>query len=775
MEKTEAIDPKLSDNALAILRKRYFRKDPDGNIVEDWHGLCTRVANFIASAENEGDRSSWAAEFYYMMYQLKFLPNSPTLFNADMPLGNLSACFVLPVEDSLEGIFDTLKNAAIIFASGGGCGYDFSDLRKRGSRVSRTSGVSSGPVSFIHVFNSATEIIKQGGKRRGANMGVLRVDHPDIVEFIDAKTEEGTLANFNLSVAITDEFMYAIEDQRKFVLYDYYLGKPDKEIWARSLFDKIVERTWTNGEPGVIFIDRINEKNPLPDLGDIAGVNPCSEEPLLPDESCNLGSINLAHFYKEKKDEHKFESVNWGALASTVHKAVRFLDDVISVNRYPVKAIETASLRTRKIGLGVMGWADLLLMLKIKYDSDEAVELAALVMEWIQYNALEASMELAKKRGRFPAFDCYTLPDRSASKWHKDKVNWEELDKGIQEHGLRNACVSTVAPTGSLSLIAGVSSGIEPNFQWMYEYYRVEQKFSEKHWIASLFLDKGAPLPEYFVTALDIAPIWHIKMQAAWQKWVDAGISKTINLPFEATKEDVREAILEAWRMKCKGITLYRSGSREKEVLVAKGKEQLEVPETTGVSPRERPMFTYGSTVKIPVGADCGTMFVTVNSDEFGPCESFVMLGRGGGCISSYAEALGRMISLALRSGVDVKEVVDQLSGIRCSKIRWMKERTVHSCPDAVAYALERVLLSEDPDVLTKEDLEKAFDNLARHKVPPTLEDFEEADKQARRDYVRFRSIIESGENPECPECHAMLSIEGRCVLCRACGYTRCS
>jgi len=756
MERPELTDPKLTENALAILEKRYFRKDADGNIVEDWSELCDRVANYVAQAEPEGERERWTKAFYTMIHSLIFLPNSPTLFNANMPLGNLSACFVLPIDDSLDKIFDTLGNAAKIFASGGGCGYDFSELRKRGSPVSRTNGVSSGPVSFIHVYNAATDVIKQGGKRRGANMGVLRVDHPDIEEFIDAKIEEGALANFNLSVAVTDEFIQAVEDDVDFSLFDNYLDKPDRTVRARDLFAKIVDHAWSNGEPGIIFLDEVNRKHSLQGLGEIVGVNPCGEQPLLPNESCNLGSINLTRFYDKKADEYTFNSIDWDSLARVVSDAVRFLDDVATMNKFPVEAIEEATLQTRKIGLGVMGWADLLLMLNIKYDSDDAVELAGLMMEWIQYHALMASVELAKERGRFPTFEHYCSPERGVRGKTGGRARgcegWDTLDVFIQKYGLRNACVTTVAPTGSLSLIAGVSSGIEPNFQWEYTYNRVDREFTEKHQIAARYLDAGAPLPGYFVTALEIEPIWHIKMQAAWQEWVDAGISKTINLPFEATKEDVHNAILAAWHLKCKGITLYRSGSRQREVLVAKGQKQEGTPEAAvSVSPRERPLRTHGSTMKIRVGDDCGTMFVTVNSDEKGPCECFVNLGRGGGCISSHSEALGRTVSLALRSGIDPKEIVDQLSGIRCSKIRWMEGEALRSCPDAVAFALDRILSGNS--VGTSEDVP-----LDSNTVRSTLQ----------------RSAASFGENPECPECSSMLFIEGHCVVCRGCGYSKC-
>jgi len=741
-------EPTLTDNALEVLKKRYFCKDTGGNIQEDWEGLCRRVAKFVSDAEES--KREWFGVFFKMMYHLEFLPNSPTLFNAGVErgLGNLSACFVLPIDDSLDGIFGTLKNAVKIFASGGGCGYDFSQLRKRGSPVSRTSGVSSGPVSFIHAYNGSTDVIKQGGKRRGANMGVLRVDHPDIEEFLDSKIEEGALSNFNLSVAATNKFMGAVDTARRegmltgdeFDLYDTYADKVDRVVSATALFGNLVERTWTNGEPGVIFIDRMNQKHPLKGLGDIAGVNPCGEQPLLPNESCNLGSINLAKFYKE--DDGKFD-VDWTRLGEAVEHAVRFLDDVIEVNKFPVKEIEEASLRTRKIGLGVMGWADLLLLLGLRYDSDEAVTLAGKVMQYIQYRAMYASVDLAHERGPFPAYkDHYEAVKRHSSASYNWE-GWDDLDTKLEACGLRNACLTSLAPTGSLSLIAGASSGIEPVFQWEYKYYRVDKEFKEQHALAASYLNRGQPLPEHFVTALEISPEWHIKMQAAFQEWVDAGISKTINMPFEASRDDVAEAILLAWKSGCKGITLYRSGSRQQEVLVAKGKVS-ELP--TGISPRKRPRITRGETLRVPVGDTCGSLFITVNRDDLGPCESFIALGRGGGCISSHVEALGRLVSLALRSGIDYRDIIDQLAGIRCAKARGIGEQAIRSCPDAVAQAL-RELVGGEEEILPGGG-------------PRLVED--------------EGSAVGLGENPECPECHSMLYRQGSCLHCPACGYSKC-
>jgi len=743
----------LTDNAKAILEKRYFCRDADGKVQENWEGLCRRVAHNVALAEESSkDQQSWEEAFFGMVHELIFLPNSPTLFNAGMSLGNLSACFVLPVGDSLGEIFDAVKNAALIFATGGGCGYDFSQLRKKGSPVSRTSGVSSGPISFIEVFNSATEVIKQGGKRRGANMGVLRIDHPDIEQFLDAKTTEGKLSNFNLSVAVTDRFIQTVKAGRQediltgdeFDLYDAYLDKVDRTVSATALFDQLVERAWANGEPGVVFIDTVNRRHPLRALGEISGVNPCGEQPLLPNESCNLGAINLAKFYSENP-ENSDGGVAWEKLTHCVYNAVRFLDDVIEVNKFPIKAIEEASLRSRKIGLGIMGWADLLLKIGMPYNCDEALALAERMMEFIQYHALRASCLLAKERGTFPAYEQLDRPERPSSVWSRQGLDWEVLDKWIKDNGLRNGCLTTIAPTGSLSLIAGVSSGIEPNFQWKYKYHRVEQEFTEIHSLARPYLESDSPLPSYFVTALEVTPEWHVRMQATFQRWVDSGISKTINLPREASKEEVAEAILLAWQLGCKGVTLYRSGSRAQEVLVVESEvvEQTEELPSVGLSPRRRPRKTTGETLRIPVGDNCGHLFVTVNHDDLGPCESFIGLGRGGGCISSHTEALGRLVSLALRSGIDYAQIIDQLAGIRCSKSQFV----VRSCADAVAHALRELIIGDEAAPGGNAQL---------------------------GDQIPGDSAVAFGENPECPDCYNTLYRQGGCIYCRACGYTKC-
>jgi len=727
----------ISENALEILKKRYFAKDKEGNIIEDWEGLCNRVSSSISQGTSENNRDEYKQKFYDMMHNLEFLPGSPTLFNAGLKLGQLSACFVLPIEDSMEGIFETLKKAALVFASGGGCGYNFSNLRKKGSPVTRTFGESSGPVSFIGAYDAATEVVKQGGRRKGANMGILNIDHPDIVEFIDSKQEEGKFSNFNLSVSVTDGFMEAVIDDKDFDLIDTRLKKVDQTVKARDLFNKIVERLHNNGEPGIIFIDTINNTNPLPELGRIDATNPCSEQPLLPYESCNLGSINLVKLVKEKQDTSNsyIKEFDWDGLANIVKWSVRFLDCVISVNKLPFKEIEDATLRTRKIGLGVMGFADTLLLLGIKYDSDDALVFADKLMEFITYYSRLESSELAKELGSFPAFEKLTPFKRLDSLWDVETLDWNMLDIQIRDCGLRNACITTIAPTGSISLIAGVSSAIEPNFQWKYTYNRVDQTFTEYHHLAKGYLDNNKELPDYFVTALEIKPEWHIKMQATFQKWIDSGISKTINLPNNATKEDVYNSIILAWKLGCKGTTLYRTGSREKEVLVIdKPKEEIS---TTKIHPRKRPEITIGKTIKVPVG-NCGHLYVTVNSDEKGPCEVFVKLGKSGGCVSSHAESLGRIISAALRSGVDVTELIEQLKNIRCSKVTFHNGTTIKSCSDGIAYALRKIL---------------------------NIDDFQDD------------SVISIGDNPECPECGSDLKREGKCSTCTdpTCGYSKCA
>ncbi|MFQ6129732.1 MAG: adenosylcobalamin-dependent ribonucleoside-diphosphate reductase [Candidatus Hadarchaeaceae archaeon] len=575
-------EPKLTVNALEVLSKRYLFRNEKGEIAETPAQMFRRVARAIAKLDENPERSE--REFYEVMSKLEFLPNSPTLFNAGTPLKQLSACFVLPVEDSLKSIFEAVENMALIEQSGGGVGFDFSKLRPKGDIVRSTKGVASGPVSFMRIFDVSTEVIKAGGKRRGAMMGILRVDHPDILEFITAKTREEVLTNFNISVAVTDEFMRAVEKNGEYPLVNPRTGEEVKKLKARMVWDLIIENAWRTGDPGVIFIDEINRYNPTPQIGEISATNPCGELPLLEYESCNLGSINLSKVVRQGK-------INWGKLGRTVRIAVRFLDNVIDANKYPLKKIESMTKMNRKIGLGVMGFADMLTMLKIPYDSPRAIGLSEKIMKFITEEARKESVKLGKIRGSFPNFD---------------KSIWKRRYKTM-----RNATVTTIAPTGSISIIAGCSSGIEPLFAIsfmrnvlggtrLFEVNPIFERLAkERGFYSARLLEeiartgdiqgiKGIPndVKRIFKTALNIRPEWHVRIQAAFQKNTDNAVSKTINLQENATKEDVKRAFELAYNLKCKGVTIYRYGSKKQQVLyISKPKHMTADSEYAGGCP----------------------------------------------------------------------------------------------------------------------------------------------------------------------------------------------
>jgi ribonucleoside-diphosphate reductase alpha chain len=755
---------KWTEPALRVLRERYLTRK-DGEVVETPEEMCWRVALAIAAGEARYGRSQPAVReiaeaFYEIMTDNSFLPNSPTLMNAGKDNGlQYSACYVLPIGDSMEEIFDSVKAAAIIHKSGGGTGFAFSRLRPKDDIVKSTGGRASGPVSFLRVFNGATEAVKQGGTRRGANMGILKVDHPDILEFIECKLDGG-ITNFNISVAATDAFMDALEKGEEYDLVNPHTGKATQRLWAREVFDRIVRAAWRTGDPGMVFIDRINKSpaNPTPEIGMIEATNPCGEQPLLPNEACNLGSLNVSKF--ARKSESGEWSVDWDEMERVVRLAVRFLDDVIEMNPYPLPEIDATVKANRRIGLGIMGWADLLFMLGIPYDSDEAVELGGRLMAFVNEKAHDQSTKLAEERGPFP--------------------NWS---RSIYKHGrpMRNSTVTTIAPTGTISMIAGCSSGIEPIFALAFE-HRVKQSDGERvltfvnETFERLARDAGffsdalmaeiarrgtlhdipgvpAEAERVFRTAHDVGFEWHVRHQAAFQKSTDNGVSKTINLPNDATEAEVAHAYQLAWQLGCLGITVFRDGCKGEQVLnvgvgAKKDKAEAAAPAVPSgpIVIKPRPHSLMGTTYRI--GTPIGTAFITVNSTPDGdPFEVFLQVGKGGSDTMAVAEALGRLISLVLRMPSPLttqrrlEEVISQLSRIGGGQPMGFGPGKILSLPDAIARTLA--------------------EHIGQVKNPEASGHLPMADKKTVGDL--------------CKECgQATFIYEEGCKKCLSCGFNEC-
>jgi ribonucleoside-diphosphate reductase alpha chain len=838
---TDLPEPRLSENALTVLAKRYLKKNQDLEPNETPRDMFWRVARVIAGVDarygaNEERVEQVARTFYEIMADGEFEPNSPTLMNAGRPLGQLSACFVLPVPDSLEGIYETLRDMALIHQSGGGTGFGFSRLRPTGDVVKSTMGVASGPVSFMEVYDASTEAVKQGGTRRGANMGILRVDHPDVLEFIDCKEEGHKITNFNISVAVTDDFMNAVERGESYALRNPRGGEPVGELDAREVFEKVVNGAWRNGEPGVYFIDEANRYNPVPHMGSYEATNPCGEQPLLPYDVCNLGSVNVGRFVADGR-------IDWDSLRTAVHRATHFLDNVIDANQYPLPQIDELSKNIRRIGLGVMGWADMLVKLGEPYGSARSIELGRELMRFVDEEAKVESERLARERGVFPEWERSIWgPDDSCAR--------DETGARIRPmRRLRNCNVTTVAPTGTISIIAGCSSGIEPLFAVAFmrnqagvlmpdvnpEFVRVAEEggwYSEE--LMRRIADEGhihfdevpEEVQEAFVTAHDVTPEQHIRMQAAFQQYTDSAISKTCNFPKEATVDDVRRIFELAYELDCKGVTVYRDGSREAQVL-STGKTARKVaaeaaargvhasPGTGLVDPetvaafekldntelaaelagalarvdalegeleeqgetiaaleggfmkqpemRKRPAILKGVTRKID--SPLGDMYVTINEDEEGrPFEVFVALGKAGGPAMADAEAIGRLISLALRSGISLRSVHKQLRGISSDRAVGFGANKVLSSPDAIAQVVERYLEE-------KEGIQQSLPIPEVGAAKQTNGGTQTAEKPVIH---RFEAQAAMQFIGTCPDCGSSLEFAEGCMKCHACGYSEC-
>jgi ribonucleoside-diphosphate reductase alpha chain len=844
-------DVTLTQNARTVLEKRYLIKNEKGKPTETPEDLFWRVATVVADADSrygatDPQVKKAAEDFYFLMTQRRFEPNSPTLMNAGRPLGQLSACFVLPVEDALSnkknGIYDTLGAMALIHQSGGGTGFSFSRLRGKGSMVRSTTGVASGPISFMKLYDASTDAVKQGGTRRGANMGILRVDHPDIMEFIACKEDLTQITNFNISVGVTRKFMDAVKTASSYDLIDPASGKVTGQLNAQDVWNKMIDGAWRTGEPGVFFIDEANRYNPVPHLGNYEATNPCGEQPLLPYDVCNLGSINVGYYVRDGK-------MDWDSFRKDIHLSTHFLDNIIDVNKYPLAEIDSLSKRIRRIGLGVMGFADALVRLGIAYDTPEGVAFGKQVMEFVDVEGKKESERLAKQRGPFPEW--------ARSIWGPDETcaRDENGERIRPMQMLRNCNVTTVAPTGTISIIAGCSSGLEPLFAVAFMRNQagvmmpdVNEDFvaiaKAEGWYSDELMERIAKTgsvehsevpkkwQKVFVTANAIAPEWHIRMQAAFQEHCDSAISKTTNFAYTATREDVRKIYEMAYDTHCKGVTVYRDGSRDNQVLstgataeaaakrnepvprsardegsASEGSARAELGNLRGElaeahaeierlkksvyeaeaenlqrrQKRSRPDKLRGTTIRKET--PLGTMFVNITEDEKGqPFEVFVMLGKAGGSAMADAEAMGRLISLALRSGIPMAQIHRQLRGISSDRAVGLGPSKVLSVPDAIGIALEewtrdRIMgVQQDllPDVnsgLPLGNSSAPVDVSMTHQVPASFL------QGAQREAMEMQFGIQHSSEAylgTCPDCGSSMEMAEGCAKCHVCGFSEC-
>jgi ribonucleoside-diphosphate reductase alpha chain len=837
---------RLSPNAITVLEKRYLLKDETGTPVESPSDLFWRVARTVAQADLSYGKSDQAAEdlageFFGLMADRLFVPNSPTLMNAGRPLGQLSACFVLPVDDALSngksGIYDTLRSMALVHQSGGGTGFSFSRLRPKNDIVRSTMGVASGPVSFMTLFDASTDVVKQGGTRRGANMGILRVDHPDIIEFITCKDDTTKVTNFNISVAVTDAFMDAVEADGRYDLIHPKTGAVTGQLRAREVWELIIHGAWKTGEPGVFFIDKANYYNPVPQLGEYEATNPCGEQPLLPYDVCNLGSINLGAFVREGKGGRE---IDWDRLGRVVHLSTHFLENVIDANQYPLPEITDLAQRIRRIGLGVMGLADVFVKLGVPYDSDEGVALGRRIQQFVDEEAKIESERLAGERGVFPEW--------AQSIWGPDETAARnaEGERVRPMRRLRNCNVTTVAPTGTISIIAGCSSGIEPLFAVAFMRNQagvlmpdVNEDFvaiaKAEGWYSDdlmrriaeaghiQFPEVPAQWQRVFVTANAIKPEWHIRMQAAFQEFNDSAISKTCNFAQEATEEYVEEIYRLAYRLNCKGVTVYRDGSREMQVL-STGSTAKKVQEGHGTSgksgmsgspsrdpsaisatsaasadlhgeiaelraenerlqrlvhdlesenlqrrqKRSRPEVLRGTTRRVET--PLGTLYVTITEDDKGqPFEVFMTLGKAGGALMADVESLGRLISLALRSGIPIKEIYRQLRGISSDRVIGLGPNKILSVPDAVGIAIERWMQEKQG---IQQELLPGTGAAGQTDLAPVVAT-PSSQAGSRGEQMIFGGMQEMLSGA-CPDCGSQLEFAEGCMKCHVCGFSEC-